>query len=134
MTNAKALADGLMRRGFRLSSGGTDNHLMLIDLRGTEITGKAAEEALDRAQITVNKNAVPFDPRPPFVTSGIRIGTPAVTTRGMREAEMEQVADLIHRALQHLGDDRALVRLRDEVRALCERFPIYRHRLGQERR
>jgi len=134
VANAKALADGLVRRGFRLSSGGTDNHLMLIDLRDTEITGKAAEEALDRAQITVNKNAVPFDPRPPFVTSGIRIGTPAVTTRGMREAEMEQVADLIHRALQHLGDDGALARLRDEVRGLCERFPIYRHRLAQERR
>src|SRR5262249_40925226 len=100
VANAKALADGLVRRRFRLSSGGTDNHLMLIDLRDTEITGKAAEEALDRAQITVNKNAVPFDPRPPFVTSGIRIGTPAVTTRGMREAEMEQVADLIHRALK----------------------------------
>jgi glycine hydroxymethyltransferase len=130
VANAKALADGLLRRGFRLCSGGTDNHLMLIDLRGTEVTGKAAEEALDRAHITVNKNAIPFDPRPPFVTSGIRIGTPALTTRGMREGEMDQVADLMHRALQRLGDERALTALADEVRALCERFPIYRQRLG----
>jgi glycine hydroxymethyltransferase len=130
VANAGALAAGLMRRGLQLCSGGTDNHLMLIDLRGTEITGKAAEEALDRAHITVNKNAVPFDPRPPFVTSGVRIGTPALTTRGMREPEMEQVADLIHRALQHLGDEAALARLAGEVRALCELFPVYRQRLG----
>jgi len=131
VANASALAAGLMRRGLQLCSGGTDNHLMLIDLRGTEITGKAAEEALDRAHITVNKNAVPFDPRPPFVTSGVRIGTPALTTRGMREPEMEQVADLIHRALQQMGDEAALARLAGEVRALCEHFPVYRQRLGQ---
>jgi len=130
VANAKALADGLMRRGLRLCSGGTDNHLMLIDLRGTEITGKAAEEALDRAHITVNKNAIPFDPRPPFVTSGVRIGTPAVTTRGMREPEMEQIADLMHRALQHLGDEQGLGGIAREVRELCERFPVYRQRLG----
>jgi glycine hydroxymethyltransferase len=130
VANAAALANGLIRGGLRLCSGGTDNHLMLIDLRGTEITGKAAEEALDRAHITVNKNAIPFDPRPPFVTSGIRIGTPAVTTRGMREPEMEQIADLIARALQQLGDEPALTRLAGEVRALCEGFPVYRQRLG----
>jgi len=130
VANAKALADGLTRRGFRLCSGGTDNHLMLIDLRGTEITGKAAEEALDRAGITVNKNAIPFDPRPPFVTSGIRIGTPAVTTRGMREPEMEQIAELMHRGIQALGDERAATRVRDEVRALCSRFPVFRQRLA----
>jgi glycine hydroxymethyltransferase len=130
VANAKALADGLMRRGFRLSSGGTDNHLMLVDLRGTEITGKAAEETLDAARITVNKNAVPFDPRPPFVTSGIRIGTPAVTTRGMREPEMETIAGLIHGALQHIGDARALGAVGDEVRALCQRFPVDRTRLA----
>jgi glycine hydroxymethyltransferase len=130
VANAKALADGLLRRGFRLCSGGTDNHLILIDLRGTEITGKAAEETLDAARITVNKNAVPFDQRPPFVTSGIRLGTPAVTTRGMREPEMETIAELIHRALQHLGDARALGALGDEVRALCQRFPVYRSRLA----
>ena len=130
VANAKALADGLLRRGFRLCSGGTDNHLMLIDLRGTEITGKAAEEALDRAGITVNKNAIPFDPRPPFVTSGIRIGTPAVTTRGMREAEMEQIAELMHRGIQALGDERGALRVRDDVRALCGRFPVFRQRLA----
>jgi glycine hydroxymethyltransferase len=130
VANARALADGLLRRGFRLCSGGTDNHLMLIDLRGTEITGKAAEEALDRAGITVNKNAIPFDPRPPFVTSGIRIGTPAVTTRGMRAAEMEQVAELMHRAIQALGDERGAERVRDEVRALCGRFPVFQQRLA----
>jgi glycine hydroxymethyltransferase len=130
VANAKALADGLLRRGFRLCSGGTENHLMLIDLRGTEITGKAAEEALDRAGITVNKNAIPFDPRPPFVTSGIRIGTPAVTTRGMREAEMEQIAELMHRGIQALGDERGALRVRDDVRALCGRFPVFRQRLA----
>jgi glycine hydroxymethyltransferase len=130
VANAKALADALTRRGFRLCSGGTDNHLMLIDLRGTEITGKAAEETLDRAGITVNKNAIPFDPRPPFVTSGIRIGTPAVTTRGMREPEMEQIAELMHQGIQALGDERAATRVRDEVRALCSRFPVFRQRLA----
>jgi glycine hydroxymethyltransferase len=130
VANAKALADALTGRGFRLCSGGTDNHLILIDLRGTEITGKVAEEALDRAGITVNKNAIPFDPRPPFVTSGIRIGTPAVTTRGMREPEMEQIAELMHRGIQALGDERAATRVRDEVRALCSRFPVFRHRLA----
>jgi glycine hydroxymethyltransferase len=129
LANARALAAGLMRRGLRLASGGTDNHLMLVDLRGTELTGKLAEETLDCARITVNKNAVPFDPRPPAVTSGIRLGTPAVTTRGMREPEMDVIADLIARALAHVGDASALARIGDEVRELCGRFPIYRHRL-----
>jgi glycine hydroxymethyltransferase len=129
VANARALAAGLTQRGLRLCSGGTDNHLILIDLRGTELTGKVAEESLDRAHITVNKNAIPFDPRPPFVTSGIRIGTPAVTTRGMGEPEMEQIAELIHRALQHVGDETALARVADDVRALCARFPVYRSRL-----
>jgi glycine hydroxymethyltransferase len=129
VANAQALAAGLMRRGFRLLSGGTDNHLMMVDLRGTELTGKLAQETLDKAHITVNKNAVPADPRSPFVTSGIRIGTPAVTTRGMREAEMDLVADLIKRGLSHVGDEGALAALAGEVRELCTRFPIYRHRL-----
>ena len=92
VANAKALADGLLRHGFRLVSGGTDNHLMLLDLRDTELTGKVAQETLDRARITVNKNAIPFDTRSPFVTSGVRIGTPAVTSRGMKEPEMRRVA------------------------------------------
>jgi glycine hydroxymethyltransferase len=130
VVNAKALADGLVRRGFRLLSGGTDNHLMMLDLRGTEISGKLAQETLDKARITVNKNTVPSDPRSPFVTSGVRIGTPAVTSRGMREPEMDVIADLIRRGLEHVSDDAALARLGDEVRALCARFPIYRHRLA----
>ena len=130
VVNAKALADALLRRGFRLLSGGTDNHLMMLDLRGTEITGKLAEETLGKARITVNKNAVPNDPRPPFVTSGVRLGTPAVTSRGMQSAEMEAIADFIRRGLELVGDDVGLARLGDEVRDLCARFPVYRHRLG----
>src|SRR6059036_848660 len=129
VANAKALAAGLLRRGFRLLSGGTDNHLLMLDLRGTELTGKLAEETLDKARITVNKNAVPNDPRSPFVTSGVRLWTPAVTSRGMKEPEMEVIADLVRRGLEHVGDDAALARLGDEVRELCRRFPIYRHRL-----
>ncbi len=131
VTNAKALADGLSRRGFRLVSGGTDNHLMLLDLRETELTGKVAQETLDQARITVNKNAIPFDTRSPFVTSGVRIGTPAVTSRGMKEAEMDQIADLIFRALQLIGDERALAAIGAEVRDLCRQFPVYEHRVTQ---
>ena len=129
VANARALADGLRQRGFALLSGGTDNHLMMVDLRGTELTGKLAQETLDKAHITVNRNAVPSDPRPPFVTSGVRLGTPAVTTRGMREPEMELIADYIQRGLSHVGNDGALAALGNEVRELCARFPIYRHRL-----
>ena len=125
MTNAKALAAGLLARGFRLSSGGTDNHLMLLDLRGTEISGKLAQEMLDKARITVNKNTVPFDPRSPVVTSGVRIGTPAVTSRGMGELEMDVIAEFIRRGLERVGDERALAALGDEVRAFCVRFPLY---------
>jgi glycine hydroxymethyltransferase len=130
LANAKALADGLLRRGFRLLTGGTDNHLMMMDFRGTELTGKLAEETLDRARITVNKNTVPNDPRSPFVTSGVRVGTPAVTSRGMKEAEMDVVADLIRRALDRIGDTAALTAIGNEVRELCARFPIYPGRRG----
>jgi glycine hydroxymethyltransferase len=130
LTNARALAAALLARGFRLLTGGTDNHLMMLDLRGTELTGKLAEETLDRARITVNKNTVPNDPRSPFVTSGVRIGTPAVTSRGMKEAEMETIAELIRRALEHVGDTAALSRVGDDVRELCRRFPIYPARVG----
>jgi glycine hydroxymethyltransferase len=131
LANAKALADGLLRRGFRLLSGGTDNHLMMMDLRGTELTGKVAEETLDRARITVNKNTVPNDPRSPFVTSGVRLGTPAVTSRGMKEAEMDVVADFIRRALDRIGDATGLAAIGEEVRALCARFPVYPNRRGR---
>jgi glycine hydroxymethyltransferase len=128
--NAQALAAGLMARGFNLVSGGTDNHLMLVDLSGNELTGKVAEETLEKAGITVNKNAVPFDTRSPFVTSGFRIGTPATTTRGLREPEMEQVAEWISRALSNVDNAEALTAIRGEVRELCRRFPLYAHRLA----
>ena len=127
--NANALAAGLVKRGFNLVSGGTDNHLMLVDLSGTEITGKVAEATLEEAGITVNKNAVPFDTRSPFVTSGFRIGTPATTTRGLKEAEMEMVAGWIDRALQNVGNETELAAIRTEVKQLCKKFPLYAHRL-----
>jgi glycine hydroxymethyltransferase len=127
--NARALAEGLSKRGFRLVSGGTDNHLMLLDFTGTEITGKVAEETLERAGITVNKNAVPFDTRSPFVTSGIRIGTPATTTRGLKEAQMETIAGWIARALENIDNEKALAVIRTEVGELCRQFPLYAHRL-----
>ncbi|MBP1684235.1 MAG: glyA [Deltaproteobacteria bacterium] len=122
--NAAALAAALTAKGFRLVSGGTDNHLMLVDLRNTEVTGKVAQETLDRAHITVNKNTVPFETRSPFVTSGIRIGTPAVTTRGMKEPEMAVIADCIFRAVQAVGNQAALKSIGDDVVALCRKFPL----------
>ena len=122
---AAAVARVLSDSGFRLVSGGTDNHLMLVDVFSKGITGKVAEAALGKAGITVNKNAIPFDQNPPMVASGVRIGTPAVTTRGMREAEMETVGDLIIRALKTPEDDRALGMIRAEVESLCRKFPLY---------
>jgi len=127
--NAQVLAQTLMAKGFRLTSGGTDNHLMLVDLRKSELTGKLAQETLDKACITVNKNAVPFDTRSPFVTSGIRIGTPAVTSRGMKEEEMKSIAGFISRALDQVGDEIALRGIAGEVGELCRQFPVYPHRL-----
>jgi len=127
--NAQALAGGLVEKGYKLVSGGTDNHLMLVDFTGTDITGKVAERALEDAGITVNKNAVPFDTRSPFVTSGIRIGTPATTTRGLKEAEMVQVAEWIDRALKNIENAAELAKIKAEVKTLCERFPLYAHRL-----
>lgn len=124
VANAKALCAALVAKGWKPVSGGTDNHLMLLDLRNTEITGKVAQETLDHARITVNKNTVPFETRSPFVTSGIRIGTPAVTTRGMREPEMAVIADLIDRALRSIGDDAKIKGVADDVVSLCRRFPI----------
>jgi len=125
VANATRLAGALTTAGFRLVSGGTDTHLMLVDVFSKGITGKVAEAALGKAAITVNKNAIPFDQNPPLVASGIRIGTPAVTTRGMGEAEMDTIADLIARALQAPEDDRALGMVRTEVETLCRKFPLY---------
>jgi len=129
VANAKALAEALRGRGLRLSSGGTDNHLMLVDLRPKSLTGKVAEEVLGKADITVNKNVIPFDPEKPTVTSGIRIGTPAVTTRGMKEAEMQEIAAIIGEALSHPDDAALLARLRGRVRELTQQFPLYASRL-----
>lgn len=121
--NAKALSAGLTENGIRLVSGGTDNHLMLIDLRGTGKTGKEAEKLLHAANITTNKNAIPFDPEKPFVTSGIRIGTPAVTTRGMKEDEMKQIAAFIAKVIQQ--GEQAVPEVKEQVIALCKNFPLY---------
>ncbi len=123
--NAKRMADEFVKRGFYIISGGTDNHLMLADLRGKNVTGKVAEEALDKAAITVNKNAVPYDDKSALVTSGIRIGTAAITTRGMKEAEMEQIAAMIDRVVSNPIDDTVAQKVREEVRALTARFPLY---------
>jgi glycine hydroxymethyltransferase len=127
VTNASALAEGLAHEGFRLVSGGTDIHLMVVDLRpfDAELTGKVAQASLDEAGITLNKNTIPDDPRSPFVTSGVRIGTPSVTTQGMREAEMREIAAFIARALRGRDEADTLAAVRDEVAALCARFPAY---------
>jgi glycine hydroxymethyltransferase len=123
--NARRLAEALMARGVDLVSGGTDNHMMLADLRSLDITGKDAETALGAAGITVNKNSIPNEPLSPFVTSGVRIGTPAVTTRGMGEDEMVRIAEWIAEVLRHPGDDARLAGIRDAVRELCGAFPLY---------
>ena len=124
VVNAKALAAGLTKHGYRIVSGGTDNHLMLVDLRPKEINGKEAQEVLDRAGITVNKNGIPFDTYPIFKPGGIRVGTPAVTTRGMKEEEMLEIADLVAEALQNRQDNSTLERVRAKVRDLTSRFPL----------
>ena len=125
LANARAMAAELVKRGFNIVSGGTDNHLFLLSLVGREITGKDADAALGRAHITVNKNAVPNDPRPPMIASGLRLGTPASTTRGFREAEITQVANWIADVLDANGSDAVVARVRDEVAELCRRFPVY---------
>ena len=125
VANAARLAAGLAGQGFRIVSGGTDNHLMLVDVFSRGLTGKVAEAALGRAGITVNKNAIPFDQNPPMVASGIRIGTPAVSTRGMREAEMDVIGQLIARVLAAPEDQRVASMVRSEVETLCQKFPLY---------
>jgi glycine hydroxymethyltransferase len=125
VTNARVMTQALKERGFRIVSGGTDNHLFLLDLVDKNVTGKDADAALGSAHITVNKNAVPNDPRPPAVTSGLRIGTPAVTTRGFKEPEVRQLAHWIADVLDHMGDTATVERVRSEVVSLCKRFPVY---------
>ena len=123
--NAKALAEGLLDNGFRLVSGGTDTHLVLVDLRPKKITGKVAEKVLDEIGITANKNTIPFDPEKPFVTSGIRLGTPALTTRGMQEKEMKIIADLIGQVLSQVDDEGRKKKVAEAVKELCQQFPLY---------
>lgn len=123
--NAKRLADELIKRGFKIVSGGTENHLMLVDLTDKNITGKEAEEALDMAGVTVNKNSIPYDSRPPAVTSGIRLGTSCVTTRGMKEGEMAEIAEIISEVLENSKDNDEIKRLNRRVKTICEQFPIY---------
>jgi glycine hydroxymethyltransferase len=123
--NAQAMAKAFMAKDYGIISGGTDNHLMLIDLRNKNITGKKAQETLDRAHITLNKNAVPFDDKSPFVTSGIRVGVPAVTTRGMKEEHMPTVVDFIDRVLMNIDDENLVKKTADEVHSFMEQFPLY---------
>jgi glycine hydroxymethyltransferase len=125
LQNAQALAEALLAEGMNLVSGGTDNHLMLVDLRSLGITGKKAEKVLDAVNITVNKNAIPFDPESPNVTSGIRIGTPALTSRGFTEDDMRVTARLIHTALTHADDAETLVKVKAGVQELCASHPLY---------
>ena len=129
VANAKALAESVAKAGYRIVSGGTDNHLFLVELHSRKLTGADAEKALDRAGITVNKNAIPFDPLPPMKAGGIRLGTPSITTRGMREAEMRQIGDWIADVLGHVGDSAIEQRIRGEVAQLAARFPVYESRL-----
>jgi glycine hydroxymethyltransferase len=129
VANAKALAEALTAKGYRLCSGGTDNHLMLVDLRGrdAQLTGADAEKWLEAAGMICNKNGIPNDPRPPMVTSGLRLGTPALTTRGLKEAEMRQVAAWLDRVLVAKGDAAIASTVRGEIRSFCERFPLFSH-------
>jgi glycine hydroxymethyltransferase len=125
LDNSRAMADALIQRGYNIVSGGTDNHLFLMDLIAKDITGKDADAALGRANITVNKNAVPNDPRPPMVTSGLRLGTPACTTRGFKEAEVRELAGWIADVLDHMGDEKIVAAVKDKALALCKKHPVY---------
>ena len=130
--NSQALGGALVNYGYKLVSGGSDNHLLLVDLNNKDITGKEAEEILEAAGLTVNKNAIPFDTQSRFITGGIRIGTPAVTSRGLKEKDMKQVAGWMNRAIMNRRDEQEIAKIRNEVRVLCERFPIYPHLYGDE--
>ena len=130
MKNAKVFAAALEKKGFRIVTGGTDCHLFLVDLQPKNLTGKEAEEALDKAGITVNKNTIPYDPQKPFVASGVRIGTPAITTRGMKEKEMLKIADWIDRAILNKTNDKELAKISKEVASFCRKFPLATHKAG----
>jgi glycine hydroxymethyltransferase len=123
--NAQAMAKAFVSKGYHLISGGTDNHLMLIDLRNKNITGKKAQEVLDKAHITLNKNSVPFDDKSPFVTSGIRVGVPAITTRGLKEPEMESIVSLIDRVIAEPDDNDLILSIKQDVNTMMERYPLY---------
>lgn len=125
ISNAQAMAAAFVKRGYNLISNGTDNHLMLIDLRNKNITGKKAQETLDKAHITLNKNAVPFDDKSPFVTSGIRVGVPAVTTRGMQESHMETLVGFIDKVLMHIDDEKTIASVAADVKTFMKDFPLY---------
>jgi glycine hydroxymethyltransferase len=125
INNAGALAAALLERGFEVISGGTDNHLILVDLRSKNITGKEAQELMDTVGVTVNKNPIPFDPLPPNTSSGIRIGTPAVTTRGLREEDMVQIAEIMDYAITNRDDDAKLAKARAKISEMCDRYPLY---------
>lgn len=125
IANAQAMANAFVDKGYKIISDGTDNHLMLIDLRNKNLTGKKAQETLDKAHITLNKNAVPFDDKSPFVTSGIRVGVPAVTTRGMKEADVVQVAEMIDKVLMNIDDEAVVASVKDDVKNFMQKFPLY---------
>ena len=125
IANAQSMARAFMEKGYDIISGGTDNHLMLIDLRNKNITGKKAQETLDKAHITLNKNAVPFDDKSPFVTSGIRVGVPAVTTRGMKEQHMQTVVNFIDKVLMNIDDEKTIAEVKSEVKTFMQQFPLY---------
>jgi len=127
--NAKTLASELVNLGYHVVSGGTDTHLLLVSFIQRNLTGKVVEEALEKAGVTVNKNTVPFDPQKPFITSGIRIGTPAVTTRGMKEEQMKKIASWIDQVISNLGDEKTYQKVKEEVKELCNKFPLYRERM-----
>jgi glycine hydroxymethyltransferase len=125
MKNAKVLSESLKSLGYQIVSGGTDNHLMLVNLTNKNISGKKVEKALELAGVTVNKNMIPFDTKSPFVTSGIRIGTPAATTRGMKEPEMKKIAEIIDRAITNYDNESELASIKKDVKTLCSNFPLY---------
>lgn len=124
--NAAELSRALAKKGYRIVSGGTDNHLMLVDLISKSVTGKDAAGALDKAGITVNKNLIPYDKKPPSITSGIRLGTPAATTRGMKEAEMAQIAEFIDEVIINISSDKKIIEVKKKVKALTDKFPLYK--------